>query len=74
MSPLAKTWQGTGLTAGHIEMPTLKIPCACMCSWSVVRPGPGMACVSRLTRRNNCCPYRHEAQSAPLSLVTGGQE
>ena len=44
-----------------IEMPTFEIPSGCMCSWSVVRPGPGMACVSRLTRRSGICPHRHEA-------------
>jgi len=46
-----------------IVQPTLSIPCDCSCSWTVVRPGPGMACVSRMKARNRCCPYRHQPQA-----------
>ena len=46
-----------------IVQPTLSIPCDCSCSWSVIRPGPGMACVSRMKARNRCCPYRHQPQA-----------
>jgi hypothetical protein len=38
-------------------MPTLKIPSGCLCSWSVVSPGPGMACMSRLTYASALCRY-----------------
>ena len=43
-----------------IEMPTFTIPSGCTCSWSVVRPGVGMACISRLTRKSGACLHRHE--------------
>lgn len=47
---------GTGQPAGVIEMPTLLIPCS-LCSWAVVRPGPGMECVSRLSYASSLCPH-----------------
>ena len=47
-----------------IEMPTFAKPPDCVCSWSVVRPGVGMACISRLTRRSYACPHRHEVPEA----------
>ena len=47
-----------------IEMPTFEIPSGCTCSWSVVRPGVGKACISRLTRRSGVCPHRHEVPEA----------
>jgi hypothetical protein len=48
---------GAGQPAGVIEMPTLQIPVGCLCSWSVVRPGPGMACISRLTYASSLCSH-----------------
>jgi hypothetical protein len=46
-----------GQPAGHVEMATLGIPerCHALCSWVVVRPGPGWACVSRLKYANSIC-------------------
>jgi len=55
---------GSGQPAGHVEMPTFGIPQDCQCTWSVVRPGPGWECVSRLTYRSALCPRlrEHRAQ------------
>lgn len=50
-----------GSPAAVIEQPTHTIPCDCYCSWTVVRPAPGKACISRLSRKNNACPHRHQA-------------
>jgi hypothetical protein len=58
---------GTGQPSGVVEMPTLQIPSGCMCSWSVVSPGPGMACVSRLSYASSLCPHvrrNHEPREA----------
>jgi len=46
-SDLTSRWNGMGRPVATIEMPTLAIPCSCSCTWTVVRPGPGMACISR---------------------------
>ena len=45
-----------------VEKPTIRIECDCKCSWSVIRPGVGIACISRLTRRSGICPHRHEPE------------
>ena len=51
------------LPAPHvIEMPTFSKPADCKCSWSVVRPGVGMACISRLSWRSALCDHRHEPE------------
>lgn len=55
---------GAGQPAGVIEMPTLQIPSGCMCSWSVVRPGPGMACISRLNYASALCSHLRRNHAA----------
>ena len=54
--------------AGSIRMPTITIPGNCMCTWIVVRPGPGPECLSDLRYRNALCPVRH-VPSPPLTVV-----
>jgi len=49
------------ITSPDIMQPTLSIPCGCVCTWTVVRPGPGMACMSRLKVLNRSCPHRHRS-------------
>jgi hypothetical protein len=60
---------GTGQPAGIVEMPTLKIPSGCMCTWSVVRPGPGMECISQLRYASSLCSHlrRHIAAAGRAS-------
>jgi len=71
-SDLTSRWNGMGRPVATIEMPTLAIPCSCSCTWTVVRPGPGMACISRLSYRNSLCICRHEPQQpASFTLVPG---
>jgi hypothetical protein len=48
--------------AGTVEMPTFSIPPDCACSWTVVRAGVGMACVSRLTHISALCPAQRQHQ------------
>lgn len=57
--------RGFGNLGASIEMPTLTIPCNCSCSWSVVQPGPGMACISRRSYPNRACIVRHPVASVP---------
>ena len=72
MSPLAKTWQGTGPAPVRVRCVTLRNPCY-LCTWTVVEPGPGLKCISELRYANALCSIRHFARQAePLSLVTGG--
>jgi hypothetical protein len=53
-------------------MPTLLVPCH-LCTWTVVRPGPGLECVSRLKYRNALCSHRHERTvGRPLGRVVNG--
>ena len=59
---------GTGRPSSVIEMPTVQIPADCLCSWSVVRPGPGLDCVSRLAYVNAMCPCRHAADAAAREI------
>ena len=47
---------GAGLPPGIVQMPTHAIPSGCMCTWAVVAPAPGMACISRLTYTSALCP------------------
>jgi len=50
---------GMGQPAGHIDLPTFGIPADCICTWGVIRPGPGWACISRLRYRNSLCSHKH---------------
>jgi hypothetical protein len=53
--------KGVGqVPAGTLEMPTVKIPGECMCSWSVVRAAPGLGAKSALRYRNMLCSVPHE--------------
>lgn len=45
--------------AGVPDTPTLRLG-GCTCTWVVIQPGPGLACVSRLKYRHAACPVRHE--------------
>lgn len=51
-----------GQPAGHVDIPTFAIPADCKCSWSVIKPGPGWSCVSRLSYRSAMCRHRHVPQ------------
>jgi hypothetical protein len=44
----------------EVLAPTLTIPAACLCTWAVVRPGPGLACISRLKAVSRLCGCKHE--------------
>jgi hypothetical protein len=55
------------IPAGSIRQPTHSIPPNCTCSWVVVRPGPGMECLSDLRYRNSLCLVRH----TPSPATTG---
>jgi hypothetical protein len=59
------TRRGFGHLGGAIEMPTLEIDGRCICSWSVVTPGVGLACISRMSYPNRACFVRHAA-AAPV--------
>jgi hypothetical protein len=50
-----------GVDSRAITMPTVKIPAGCMCTWSVITPGPGLAAISQLKYANSLCPCRHSA-------------
>lgn len=49
--------RGTGAADGKIRQPTLTIPCACLCSWSVVTEGPGLSAESELRYSSALCMY-----------------
>ncbi len=49
-----------------VIMPTMLIPCACKCSWAVVKQGVGLACMARLKRPSAGCSYRHEPAGSTL--------
>ena len=70
-----QTWKSrpppTGFS-GDIEMPTLLIENDCICAWMVVRPGPGLQCISRLKYKNNACPHRHRPLAAVPATFSGG--
>lgn len=51
---------GSGQPRQQVEMPTLLRPGDCMCTWTVVTPGPGLASISRLKYRNAQCRHRHQ--------------
>jgi hypothetical protein len=70
--PVIDERKGIGRVTALVEQPTHTIPPDCMCTWTVSRPGPGKACVSRLTYANSLCVYRHAAmaQRAALAVVT----
>jgi hypothetical protein len=62
----ADTRIGAGqVMAGSVRMSTNLIPCDCMCTWAVVKPGPGTECVSDLRYRNALCPCRHRPAAVP---------
>jgi hypothetical protein len=50
---------GAGRPAGETIARTLDLPADCKCSWSVSKPGPGFACLSRLRYASSLCRYRH---------------
>ena len=52
---------GSGLVTDTIEMPTLKIPCDDLCTWVVVKAGPGFESRSRLKYRSGLCGHKHIA-------------
>lgn len=54
------TRMGAGALFQAIEMPTLLVPVGCECSWTVIRPGPGLASVSQLKYRHAGCRQRHD--------------
>jgi hypothetical protein len=61
---------GPGTPLGIVEMPTLQVPCFGMCTWSVVREGPGMAAVSRLRHASlMCAHYRDHVRAAEQSRL-----
>lgn len=67
------------LPVSVVEQPTNLIPVDCMCTWSVVTPGPGLACISRLTYPNALCSRsrdhekrRTTTQVPPVSLFHPG--
>jgi hypothetical protein len=56
------------VAAGSITQPTVTIDARCMCSWVVIRPGPGMEAVSSLKYRNALCNVRHKPNLVPVVL------
>ncbi len=51
---------GAGRVApGSVRQATLSIPAGCLCTWIVVKAGPGMECVSELRYRHLACSVRH---------------
>ena len=60
---------GSGLVTETIDMPTLKIPCDDLCTWVVVRAGPGRESVSRLKYRSSLCRHEHKPAIAPVPPV-----
>jgi hypothetical protein len=54
---------------GSVRRPTNAIWCDCMCFWSVIRPGPGMECVSELRYRNSLCPRARQHDEDAASAV-----
>jgi hypothetical protein len=64
----ARTGSGA-VPAGSIRQPTHTIPAHCMCTWAVVRPGPGMECLSDLRYANSLCPVRHRPYLAAVPEV-----
>ena len=64
---------GLGRPVADIIQPTLTIPHECMCSWIVVRAGPGFACLSKIKYTNSLCSVRHDpAASSNLAGRMGG--
>jgi hypothetical protein len=57
------------VVGGTVRQPTHTIPADCMCSWSVVRPGPGMECLSDLRYRNTLCRHPHKPTLAAVRGV-----
>ena len=55
------------MLAGAVRKPTVTIECDCMCTWSVIHPGPGLACISELKYANSLCRHlrKHQAAAAP---------
>ena len=69
LADMATRWSGGGRPAESIRAVTLTNRCY-LCTWIVVEPGPGLACISELRYINNCCSVRHAPeQDAPLALV-----
>jgi hypothetical protein len=58
------------MEAALITGVTAEIPCDCMCSWSVIKAGPGRAAVSQLRFRNSLCSARHP-EPAPAAAAAG---
>jgi hypothetical protein len=52
------------MLAGSVRQATLSIPCDCMCTWTVVRTGPGMEAISELRYSNSLCSRLREHQAA----------
>jgi hypothetical protein len=63
---------GAGFPTVRIETPTNRIPVSCMCTWTVVRPGAGMACRSVLRYINTLCPYRHIRDAERAAMAAEG--
>ena len=54
---------------GSVRMPTIRIPADCMCTWVVVRPGPGIGCLSDLRYANALCPHRRQHETDAAAAV-----
>ena len=59
--------EGAGRLAGHVDSPTFAIPHGCLCTWSVVRPGVGWNCVSRLRYANALCRHIRDHQRVAVA-------
>jgi len=51
---------GAGIPVAAIIQPTFTIPHGCTCTWTVVRPGTGFACLSQLRYRSAMCPVQRQ--------------
>jgi hypothetical protein len=60
---------GLGQVSGsRIRQPTLTVPSGCLCTWSVVTAGPGMAAVSELRYASSLCAYRRDHEKHRVAV------
>ena len=57
-----------GPSAGHVEMPTNRIPCY-VCTWVVVQSGTGDSCRSRLKIRSSSCTFLRAHREMALAAA-----
>ena len=69
MSPAEYAYRGH--SAGRIEIPTVDIPCDCMCSWTVIRAGQGRDRISRLMYPSALCRHKHVSEAAIPQGLSG---